>query len=236
MELKMKPTNSAIVLVRSEGRALLLQRRLDDRAHPGGVWCLPGGKREGDEPILQTAMRELEEETGLTPALTLFVSSSRDPKPWIESYWARIPEPHRPYKNMEHDMGPGRYWAIIRDRLVEGPIIFIHSDHDAVLKRWYALATDNRGELEKRCRPAPPYGDGPNLRTAEFPTFGAVGSYGAQGPIPCRFNIEMQPLGGTYDFQKGCVYNVDASDYVRNHMDVVKAEIAQVFFQVELAK
>ena len=152
------------------------------------------------------------------------------------AYCSRIPEPRRPYINMEHDMGPGRYWPIIRDMKVKGPIIFIHSNRDNVLKRWYNLATDSRGELEKHRRPAPPYGDGPNPRTSEFPTFGAVGYYGAQGPMPCRFNIEMLPLGEKYDFQRGCVYNIDATQYVRNHMDVVKPELAQVIIQAELAK
>ena len=152
------------------------------------------------------------------------------------AYCSRIPEPRRPYKNMEPDLGPGRYWPIIRDMMVEGPIIFIHSKRDSVLRRWYSLATDNRGEYAEHCRPAPPYGDGPNPRTTEYPTFGAVGYYGAQGPIPCRFNIEMLPMGGRYDFQRGCVYNIDASKFIRNHMDIVKPEISQIIIQVELAK
>ena len=152
------------------------------------------------------------------------------------AYCSRIPEPRRPYDKMEYDMGPGRYWPIIRDMMVTGPIIFIHSKHDSVLRRWYSLATDNRGELEEVWRPPPPYGDGPNPKTTDFPTFGAVGYYGAQGPMPCRFNIKLLPVGDDYEFKNGCVYNIDASDYVKDHMDVIKPEISHVFFQVELAK
>ena len=56
---------SGIVLVDSAGRILLQQR--DDAQGPEGYgrWALPGGGREGDETPRDTAIRELEEETGL---------------------------------------------------------------------------------------------------------------------------------------------------------------------------
>ena len=46
------------------GEMLLLKRPAD--AHCGGKWSLPGGKVEGEEMPLDTAVRELAEETGLT--------------------------------------------------------------------------------------------------------------------------------------------------------------------------
>jgi len=55
----------AIVLV-PEPDTLLLVRRAE---HPGDPWsgqmALPGGRREGDEDLLFTAIRETEEEVGL---------------------------------------------------------------------------------------------------------------------------------------------------------------------------
>jgi len=58
------PLASVDLLVVHEGR-LLLMRRLNE---PGkGVWFLPGGRIRYGETIRETVLRELEEETGLTP-------------------------------------------------------------------------------------------------------------------------------------------------------------------------
>ncbi len=55
---------SAVLLVDREGRVLLQQR--DDNVPPAGAgrWAIPGGRAEGDEDPLATALREFEEETG----------------------------------------------------------------------------------------------------------------------------------------------------------------------------
>ena len=42
------------------------ERRSDMRRHAGEV-SFPGGRRDGDEELLQTALREAEEEIGLAP-------------------------------------------------------------------------------------------------------------------------------------------------------------------------
>lgn len=53
-------------LLALEGRVLLVRRRHE----PGcGLWCLPCGFAEADEPPEQAARRELREETGLTATL-----------------------------------------------------------------------------------------------------------------------------------------------------------------------
>jgi 8-oxo-dGTP pyrophosphatase MutT (NUDIX family) len=63
------PVRAAIVVLRSEGRVLLLQRHPFDRAYPDpsgqGLWCLPGGKIDPGETPEQAATRELYEETGI---------------------------------------------------------------------------------------------------------------------------------------------------------------------------
>lgn len=55
---------SVIVHDRETERVVLL-RRGDDKAFAPGLWSLPSGKGAPGEPITQTAVRELREETGL---------------------------------------------------------------------------------------------------------------------------------------------------------------------------
>jgi 8-oxo-dGTP pyrophosphatase MutT (NUDIX family) len=56
---------AAVAVILWEGRVLLLQRREDDRAFPGGVFCLPGGNVDDLEDLHQGLLREISEETGL---------------------------------------------------------------------------------------------------------------------------------------------------------------------------
>jgi mutator protein MutT len=53
----------AIAAVARDGRWLVAKRRAD--AHLGGLWEFPGGKCEGSESLLDTAVRELVEECGV---------------------------------------------------------------------------------------------------------------------------------------------------------------------------
>jgi 8-oxo-dGTP diphosphatase len=54
------------VLIERAGRVLLVQRRYE----PGrGLWCLPAGFEDADEPPEHAARREAHEETGLHVAL-----------------------------------------------------------------------------------------------------------------------------------------------------------------------
>jgi 8-oxo-dGTP pyrophosphatase MutT (NUDIX family) len=59
------PTDVTVVraLVESGGRVLLVRRAAWDSMP--GLWELPGGKIDGDEPVLDALARELDEETGL---------------------------------------------------------------------------------------------------------------------------------------------------------------------------
>ncbi len=55
----------ALVAAFNREHELLLLRRPDD-VHQGGLWSFPGGKLEHNEMPLQAAVRELNEETGLS--------------------------------------------------------------------------------------------------------------------------------------------------------------------------
>ena len=61
------PVPAAGVVLVEKGRVLLVKRRWDPRA---GSWCLPAGFMEAGETPEQTALRELEEETGVIAQLT----------------------------------------------------------------------------------------------------------------------------------------------------------------------
>src|SRR5690349_18526962 len=61
------PVPAAGVVLVEQGRVLLVKRRWDPRA---GAWCLPAGFMEAGETPEQTAVRELEEETGVIAQLT----------------------------------------------------------------------------------------------------------------------------------------------------------------------
>ena len=69
----------------SHARQLLLVRRGADPY--AGMWALPGGFLEPDEPLERCARRELEEETGLAPAgeflhVGAYGDPGRDPRGW----------------------------------------------------------------------------------------------------------------------------------------------------------
>ena len=53
------------VAVRKEGKILLGKRK---NAHGEGTWCFPGGHLEFNETIFDCAIRETDEESGLTVA------------------------------------------------------------------------------------------------------------------------------------------------------------------------
>ena len=61
----LNPSPGVTVIVRDAQNRVLIGRRVD-RARYGGRWCLPGGYIEYEESFLDTARREVREETGLS--------------------------------------------------------------------------------------------------------------------------------------------------------------------------
>lgn len=70
--------NLATALVRRAGRVLLVASRYPN--HPQPLWNLPGGRQQPGELLAGTAVRELEEETGLRGRIRelCYVSESYD--------------------------------------------------------------------------------------------------------------------------------------------------------------
>ena len=60
----MEKKRTAVAIIIKNGHVLLLKRKDTDKALPS-VYCLPGGKQEGNEDSAETMIREVFEETRL---------------------------------------------------------------------------------------------------------------------------------------------------------------------------
>ncbi|MCL6293220.1 NUDIX hydrolase [Streptomyces sp. 43Y-GA-1] len=106
---------TADVVLLAAGHVLLIQRRWAPHA---GAWALPGGHVDAGEASLQAAVRELEEETGLTvPAKALrqvgaFDAPGRDPRGRYVTvaYTATLPELTAP--TALDDAADARWWPL----------------------------------------------------------------------------------------------------------------------------
>ena len=62
----LKPASVAVCLVQAgDGLSLLITRRAATMRNHAGQWALPGGRRDPGETIVDAALRELREETGV---------------------------------------------------------------------------------------------------------------------------------------------------------------------------
>jgi 8-oxo-dGTP diphosphatase len=67
---------ACVVLIDNHSRLLLVKRRV---APKEGMWCLPGGFVEAGETPEQAAVRELQEETGLTGRINTLIGVTTSP-------------------------------------------------------------------------------------------------------------------------------------------------------------
>lgn len=62
---KLHSVTAAAIIRRRDGRILVLRRADHEKVYPGYYAC-PGGKTEGNDTIVETVLREVKEECGLT--------------------------------------------------------------------------------------------------------------------------------------------------------------------------
>lgn len=73
---------ACVVLIDDQNRLLLVKRRV---APKQGMWCLPGGFVETGETPERAAVRELQEETGLTGRINTLIGVTTSPGTLYES-------------------------------------------------------------------------------------------------------------------------------------------------------
>lgn len=119
------------VMVSPEGEHLILTKRSSALKHHPGQIAFPGGKRDGEETLCETALREAEEEIGLNRAQVKIVGSLPSHKTAtgfliapkvaiVEGPFHPTPEPGEVaevfYVPLAHVLNPknyvieGRYW------------------------------------------------------------------------------------------------------------------------------
>ncbi|HEY6793484.1 MAG TPA: hypothetical protein VI248_02245 [Kineosporiaceae bacterium] len=128
--------------------------------------------------------------------------------------------------DVPHERGAvGYFRRILADGLVEGPLVTTRSVHDTALGVHYPRGAQVAGHL---------------LLGEEFPAFGALGTFGAQG-VAGAADAELKPPHEDYSFAPGSVWNLDASHVVSRgsgpsgaHSDLDHDELAHAFWQAAL--
>ncbi|WP_148294271.1 hypothetical protein [Azospirillum sp. B506] len=115
----------------------------------------------------------------------------------------------------------GYFRRMIDEHRVSGPIVIVHSEHDTACGTFYPIGS--------RLSASFAFGG--------FPKYGALGSFGAQGPGNDPVAMTMKPAGDAYGFTDGRLYNIDGSPYIRArhglagaHSDIAHPEVAHAFW------
>jgi hypothetical protein len=125
------------------------------------------------------------------------------------------------------DGKPGYFNRIVKNKLVRGPIVTTRSLKDTAVRGLYPKAAS----LAKQTLLAP----------GDFPKYGGVGTFGAQGLDELAEDAKIQHTNYQYKFAKGRIYNLDAVDVIKNgggfsgaHSDIAHPEVAHIMWQMIL--
>lgn len=120
----------------------------------------------------------------------------------------------------------GYFNRIRKDRLVRGPIVTTRSEHDTAVGHIYPIGAGLKQQL---------------VLGSQYPAYGGIGAFGIQGLRETAEDLLILPIATTYQFRGGRVYNLDASDIIKNgsglsgaHSDISHAEVAHAFWQAAL--
>lgn len=108
----------------------------------------------------------------------------------------------------------GFFRSVVENRRVDGPILITHTRNDKAVGIAYPLASRINGDKTAAL------GD-------ENDAFGAVGRNGVQQMEEGeRTLLKLLPVGGSYPLEAGKFYNLESSQFVTNHGDVIGLEVA----------
>src|SRR5215472_846011 len=120
----------------------------------------------------------------------------------------------------------GYFHRIVEHGLVRGPIVTTRSTHDTAVGRFYPLGAQVRQQL---------------VLDDALPAYGGIGSFGIQG-LNGLVDMPMRPAAFRYGFRAGTIYNLEASDVIKNgggasgaHSDIAHPEVAHAFWSAVLA-
>lgn len=163
----------------------------------------------------------------------------------VSSALAAVPTTVRPVQSLMLAQGAMSHWAfcasipaapdragyfrrVVTDGLVRGPTVVTTSVHDRAVRTFYPLGAGARRQVDY---------DVPG----ELPKYGAIGTFGVQGPGVAVEHDDLHPMGEPYDFRPGTVYNLRADDVIIDgggatgaHNDIAQPEVAQVFWQASM--
>jgi pimeloyl-ACP methyl ester carboxylesterase len=106
----------------------------------------------------------------------------------------------------------GFFRRVISRKLVAGPLLITCTINDNAVGKMYPLASllagqDAAGLFDKNSR------------------FGGIGCHGAQ-LTPEATDGELLPVGGSYRFDRGKLYNLKSDDFIKGHSDICNDQVA----------
>lgn len=109
----------------------------------------------------------------------------------------------------------GFFRRVVANKMVAGPVVITCTQNDRAVGLAYPLASLLAGQA------AAELGDKNDL-------YGGMGRNGAQ-KTPEAHEGTLLAAGGTYAFQAGAVYNLNADQVIHDHSDICKDEVAHAF-------
>jgi len=109
----------------------------------------------------------------------------------------------------------GFFRAVMSKKKVRGPLVITHTKNDKAVGIAYPLASRVASDN------AAAFGD------ADDP-YGGMGRNGAQHTPTDKNERVLRAAGGRYSLKAGTVYNLNSDDFIRDHNDICKPEVAHI--------